>query len=140
MKSFLTTLALALVGLGSFAADSAVAGDQESIQGTWTLEKATLDGKAQGPVSVEYVFAGETLTVHPKAGKELKATFKLEITSKPKVLVVQRDPHADGDEPDRTPYELDGDTLKIAFPSADERLTEISDKGHILFILKRKKP
>ena len=140
MKSFLTTLTVALAGLGGFAVDSAVAGDQESIQGTWRLEAATLDGKTRGPVSVDYIFAGETLTVHPATGKEMKGSFKLETTSKPKVLVVQRDPHAPGDEPDRTPYELNGDTLRIAFPSADERLKEISDKGHILFILKRKKP
>ena len=140
MKSFLTTLALALVGLGGFAAGSAVAGDQESLQGTWTLKTASLDGKTLGRVSVDYIFAGETLTVHPATGKDVKATFKLEITSNPKVLVVQRDQHAPGDKPDHTPYELDGDTLKIAFPSEDESLTEISDKGHILFILKRKKP
>ncbi len=141
MKSFLTTFALALAGLGGFAAaDSAVAGDQESIQGTWALEAASLDGKVRSRVSVDYVFEGETLTVHPAGGKDIKGSFKLETTTKPKVLVVQRDPHAPGDEPDRTPYELNGDTLKIAFPSADERLKEISDKGHILFTLKRKKP
>ena len=140
MKSFLTTVALALVGLVGFAVDSAVAGDQESLQGTWTLETATMDGKAMGPVSVDYIFEGETLTVHPATGKDVKATFKLEITSKPKVLVVQREKHAPGDKPDRTPYELNGDTLKIAFPSEDEHLKEISDKGHILFTLKRKKP
>ena len=98
MKSFLTTLALALVGLGGFAADSAMAGDQESLQGTWTLETATLDGKAMGPVSVDYIFAGESLTVHPATGKDVKATFKLEMTSKIKVLVVQRDKHAPGDK------------------------------------------
>ncbi len=140
MKSLLTTLVLALAGLGGFAADSAVAGDQESIQGTWALESASMDGKVRGRVSVDYIFAGETLTVHPANGKDAKGSFKLETTTKPKVLVVQRDPHAPGDEPDRTPYELNGDTLKIAFPSADERLKEISDKGHILFTLKRKKP
>lgn len=139
MKSFLTTLALALAGLG-FAADSAVAGDQESIQGTWALETASVDGKVRGRVSVDYVFAGETLTVQPAGAKEVKGSFKLETASKPKVLVVQRDPYAPGDEPDRTPYELNGDTLKIVFPSAGEHLKEISDKGHILFVLKRKKP
>jgi hypothetical protein len=35
---------------------------------------------------------------------------------------------------------LDGDTLKIALTSPDERATEVSDKGHVLFTLKRKKP
>jgi len=68
-----------------------------------------------------------------------KATFKLETTSTPKVLVVQRDQPADA-KPDRTPYELDGDTLKIAFTSPDQRSIEVSDKGQMLFTLKRKKP
>jgi uncharacterized protein (TIGR03067 family) len=77
--------------------------------------------------------------VRPEVGKEQKATFTLDITSKPKVLVVQHDQHLSDAKPDRTPYELDGDTLKIAFTSPDERPTEVSDKGHVLFTLKRKK-
>ena len=137
MKTIIITLALALIC--GFAAESAIAGDQENIQGTWTLETATVDGTAMPNVSVMYIFTGETLIVRPKVGTEQKATFKLETTSKPKVLVVQRDQPA-GAKPDRTPYELDGDTLKIAFPSPDERSTEVSDKGQMLFTLKRKKP
>jgi uncharacterized protein (TIGR03067 family) len=139
MKNSITTLILALVAICGFAVNSAVAGDQENIQGTWTLESATVDGTAMPNVSATYVFTGETLLVRPKVGTEQKATFKLETTSKPKVLVVQRDQPA-GAKPDRTPYELDGDTLKIAFPSPNERSTEVSDKGQMLFTLKRKKP
>ena len=139
MKTTITTFALALVAIGGFVAGSAMAGDQENIQGTWTLETATVDGKAMPSVSAVYIFAGETLIVRPKVGAEQKATFRLETTSKPKVLVVQRDQSADA-KPDRTPYELDGDTLKIAFPSPDERPTEVSDKGQMLFTLKRQKP
>jgi uncharacterized protein (TIGR03067 family) len=137
MKITTTTFALALVAI-CFATDSAVAGDQENIQGTWTLESATVDGKAMPNVSGMYIFTGETLLLRLKVGTEQKATFRLETTSKPKVLVVQRDqPNA---KPDRTPYELDGDTLKIVFPTPDEHPTEISDEGHVLFTLKRKKP
>jgi uncharacterized protein (TIGR03067 family) len=140
MKTTLSILALLLIAVCGFAAGSAQAGDQESIQGTWKLETATLDGKAMGSVDVEYVFAGDTLIVRPKGGKEQKATFKLELTAKPKVLVVQRAEGLPDTKPDRTPYELDGDTLRIAFPAPDERATEVSDKGQILFTLKRKKP
>jgi uncharacterized protein (TIGR03067 family) len=139
MKTIITTFALALVAICDFTAGSAVAGDQENIQGTWTLETATVDGKAMPSVSAVYIFTGETLIVRPKLGAEQKATFKLETTSRPKVLVVQRDQPADA-KPDRTPYELDGDTLRIAFPSPGERSTEVSDKGQMLFTLKRKKP
>jgi uncharacterized protein (TIGR03067 family) len=139
MKTTITPVALALVAICGFAADSAVAGDQENIQGTWTLETATVDGNAMPGVSVVYIFTGETLIVRPKVGAEQKATFKLETTSTPKVLVVHRDQPADA-KPDRTPYELDGDTLKIAFTSPDQRSIEVSDKGQMLFTLKRKKP
>jgi uncharacterized protein (TIGR03067 family) len=138
MKTTITTFALALVAIYGFAAGSAVAGDQENIQGTWTLETATVDGNAMPGVSVVYIFTGETLIVRPKVGAEQKATFKLETTSTPKVLVVRRDQPADA-KPDRTPYELDGDTLKIAFTSPDQRSIEVSDKGQMLFTLKRKK-
>ena len=138
MKTTMTIFTLALVAICGFAAGSAMAGDQENIQGTWTLETASVDGKAMPGVSVMYIFTGETLIVRPKAGAEQKATFKLETTSKPKVMIVERDQPADA-KPDRTPYELDGDTLKIAFTSPDERPTEVSDKGHVLFTLKRKK-
>jgi uncharacterized protein (TIGR03067 family) len=139
MKTTITTFALVLGAICGFAVESVIAGDQENIQGTWTLETASVDGKAMPGVSVVYIFTGETLIVRPKVGAEQKATFKLETTSKPKVLVVQRDQPADA-KPDRTPYELDGDTLKIALTSPDERATEVSDKGHVLFTLKRNKP
>ena len=139
MKTTITTFALALVAICDFTAGSAVAGDQDNIQGTWTLETATVDGNAMPSVSAVYIFTGETLIVRPKVGAEQKTTFKLETTSRPKVLVVQRDQPADA-KPDRTPYELDGDTLKIAFSSPDQRSTEVSDKGQVLFTLKRKKP
>ncbi|HEX7516937.1 MAG TPA: TIGR03067 domain-containing protein [Chthoniobacterales bacterium] len=139
MKTTITTLALALIAVCGFAVESATAGDQENIQGTWTLETASIDGNAMPRVTVLYVFTGETLIVRPEAGKEQKATFTLDLTSKPKVIVVQHDQHLPDAKPDRTPYELDGDTLKIAFTSPDERPTEVSDKGHVLFTLKRKK-
>lgn len=140
MKPTLITLVLALVAICNFPVASATAADQESIQGTWTLESASLDGKALPGVSVEYIFAGETLTVHPKTGKDEKATFSLETTSQPKVMVVQHDHHLLDVKPDRTPYELNGDTLKIALASPDERIKEVSDKGQVLFTLRREKP
>ncbi len=140
MKLILTTLALAVVAVCGFAVGSGIASDQENIQGTWTLETATVDGNAMPGVKVVYVFAGETLTVRPEVGKEQKVTFKLDTTSKPKILIVQHDQHLPDAKPDRTPYDLDGDTLKIAFPTPDEHPAEVSDKGHVLFTLKRKKP
>jgi uncharacterized protein (TIGR03067 family) len=130
-----TITALTWIAICGFATHTAMADDHENIQGAWALETMTLDGKAMPHPTVLYIFAGETLVVRPETGKEEKTTFSLEMTSKPKVLVVQHDQHS----PDRTPYELDADTLKIAFTSPDEHATEVSDKGHILFTLQRKK-
>lgn len=132
-----------LLVLGSvcvISAVSAFAGDQENIQGNWKLEAMTLDGKAMKPVAVVYTFKGDTLTVRPEAGREDKATFQLEIAAKPKVMVVQHAQQLPDAKSDRTPYELEGDTLKIALTSPDEHPADVSDKGHILFTLKRTKP
>lgn len=84
---------------------------------------------------IVYVFAGETLTIRTGTGPEQVAAFALEQDSNPKVLVVQH-----GAKPDRTPYELDGDTLRVAIPTPDEHPTNVSDKGHMLFTLKRTPP
>jgi uncharacterized protein (TIGR03067 family) len=138
IKNDIVTVILALVAICGFAANSAVAGDQEDIQGTWTLESATVDGRAMPNVSGMYIFTGETLIMRLKAGSERKATFKLEATGNPKILVVHREESTHA-QSDRTPYALDGDTLKIAFPTPDERSPDVSDNGKVLFTLKRKK-
>jgi uncharacterized protein (TIGR03067 family) len=139
MQATTTTFCLTLLVICAFAINPALASDQENIQGTWSLETVTMDGKTMPRVAVVYVFTGDTLIVRPEAGKEQKATFTLDLSSKPKILVVQRDQHAPDNKPDRSPYELNGDTLRISFVSADEHPTEVSDNGHILFTLKRKK-
>lgn len=137
MKTNLITLSLALIVLCGFAASSALAGDQEDIQGTWTLQKVTMNGQDMTVPVVTYIFAGDTLTIHPEAGVEKKSTFKLE-TSKSKVMILQRNEPGAETKPTRSPYELSGDTLKIAFGAANETSAEISDKG-ILYTLQRKK-
>ena len=121
------------------AAGSAFAGDQEDIQGTWTLESVSLDGKALPLAHVVYVFTGESLVVRSDAGKEERITFKLETTSQPRIMIAQRDQPASGAKPDRTPYELAGDTLKIAAVAPGDHPTDVSDSGQVLLTLKRKK-
>ena len=136
MKTNSTTITLALIALCGFAASSTLASDQEDIQGTWTLQKVSMNGKAMPAPLVTYIFTGDTLTIHPETGAEQKTTFKLE-TSKSKVMVVQH--NESGTKPDRTPYDLSGDTLKIAFAVPEEPSPEVSDNGQILFTLQRKK-
>lgn len=138
MKTNSITLSLALIALCGFAASSALAGDQEDIQGTWTLQKVSMNGQDMPVPAVTYIFAGDTLTIHPEAGVEKKSTFKLE-TSKSKVMILQPSEPGAGTNPARSPYELSGDTLKIAFGALKESADEISGKGQILFTLQRKK-
>ena len=138
MKINSITFSLALIALGGFAASSTLAGDQEDIQGTWTLQKVSMNGQDMAVPAVTYIFAGDTLTIHPEAGVEKKSTFKLE-TSKSKVMIVQHSESGAGTEPARSPYELSGDTLKIAFGGPKNLSAEVSDKGLILFTLQRKK-
>jgi uncharacterized protein (TIGR03067 family) len=137
MKANSITLSLGLIVLCGFATSSALAGDQEDIQGAWTLQKISMNGKAMPAPAVTYTFTGDTLIIHPEKGADQKTTFKLE-TSKSKVMVVQHSESA-GTKPDRTPYDLSGDTLKIAFAAPDEPSPEVSDNGQILFTLQRKK-
>ena len=139
MKTNSITLSLALIALCGFAASSTLAGDQEDIQGTWTLQKVSMNGQDMPVPVVTYIFAGDTLTIHPEAGVEKKTMFKLE-TSKSKVMILQHNESGAGTKPaPPSPYELSGDTLKIAFGALKELSGEISDKGQILFTLQRKK-
>ena len=131
------TLSLALIALCGFAASSALADDQKDIQGTWTLQKVSMNGQDMPAPGVTYVFAGDTLTIHPEGGVEKKNTFKLETAEK--VMIVKHSDAEPGKEPDRTPYELSGDTLKIAF-GALKKITTVPEKGQILYTLQRKKP
>ena len=57
------TLSVALIALCGFAASSSLAGDQEDIQGTWTLQKVSMNGKAMPAPTVTYIFTGDTLTI-----------------------------------------------------------------------------
>ena len=138
MKTNSSTLSLALIALCGFAASSTLAGDQEDIQGTWILQKVSMNGQDMPVPVVTYTFAGDTLTIHPEAGVEKKTTFKLE-TSKSKVMILQHNESGAETKPARSPYELSGDTLKIAFGALKDLSGEISDKGKILFTLQRKK-
>lgn len=138
MKTKTSTLLLALIALCGFAVNSTLASDQEDIQGTWTLQKVSMNGQDMTVPAVTYIFAGDTLTIHPEAGVEKKATFKLE-TSKSKVMIMQHNESAAGTQPDRRPYELSGDTLKISFGGPKNITAEVSDKGMIVYTLQRKK-
>ena len=97
----------------------------------------SLDGKPLPDADVLYVFAGDALIVRPAVGNERHLTFTLDLASKPKFLVYQVVQSAPGIKPERVPYELSGDTLKLMPTSPNEQVTEVSDKAHVLITLKR---
>jgi len=131
-------LASSLVAICSLAAP-ALAGDQEDIQGTWKIEAMSISGKPMPVGAVVYIFAGQSLTLRAADGKEQILAFSLDSTSRPKFLVNQVAPSPSGAKPERTPYELTGDTLKLMPISPGEQITEVSDNGHVLITLKRSK-
>lgn len=139
MKTNPIKFALSLVALCTFTG-TAIAGDQEGIQGTWKCEAVTMMGKALPVVAVEYIFARESLIIRPLVGKEQTLTFTLDLSEKPPVLVTQLVQPSPGAKAERVPYELRGDTLKIMPISPGEHVTEISDQVHVVITLKRTTP
>jgi uncharacterized protein (TIGR03067 family) len=127
------------------AADSPKADDKKEdkdlIQGTWVLVSGERGGK---PLPDEIVkgakmtFAGDKITIKTK-DREIKGTFKLDPSKKPKAMDVKLDGN-DG----QGIYSLEGDTLKIAHGAdRDPRPTEFATKENtnlVLLVLKREKP
>jgi uncharacterized protein (TIGR03067 family) len=116
--------------------------DQASLQGFWSVVLAEKDGEAipeEGLRLLKVVFAGNTMTIRDGEKGE-KADFRLEPAAKPKAI----DMIPDGEEEiSRGIYELDGDTLRLAWRNEDgARPTEIpasSVAGVTRLILKRDK-
>jgi uncharacterized protein (TIGR03067 family) len=114
----------------------------KALEGTWTVEGATLDGKevvAAG--GGEFVFAAGRLTMKPPMDlPEQVFKYRVDPSKKPAAI----DFAFDGAAPPNAGigpavYELDGDTLKLCLAPPDKpRPTEIGDKGQVLFVLKRK--
>ena len=137
--SIVAALALFLLPLCGIAAEAPASDDQEKIQGTWIVEVSSEDGEVQKEGPDQMVFAGDRLTMSDKQGKEKKGTFKLDPTKSPKVLIFPADV-APNVIPANFAYELKGDVLKIVNSAPRRKPTEISDKGQLLYVLKRKQP
>jgi uncharacterized protein (TIGR03067 family) len=136
---WLVALGLACVLMAGLAADDK-SDEAKKLDGTWVVASATFDGKALDEMKDGQVtIAGDKFTIKSKDGKETKHTFKVDPSKKPKtmdLMLVKKEPNA---APGLVVYELDGDTLKLAIGPPDKRPTELTDKGHPLVILKRKK-
>lgn len=122
------------------AQDAAAAA--KALEGTWTVEQATIDGKqVVASEGGEFVFAAGRLTMKPPMDlPEQVFKYRVDPSKKPAAI----DFAFDGAAPPNAgigpaAYELDGDTLKLCLAPPDKpRPAEISDKGQVLFVLKRK--
>ncbi len=87
--------------------------DTVNIEGTWVVESATVDGKAEDDIKGEKMtFKNGTLTVKTKQ-KDEKGTYKLDSAQKPKTIDVTDDGK---NETYAGIYKLDGDRLTICVP------------------------
>jgi uncharacterized protein (TIGR03067 family) len=142
MRPFcLIALAFGLWIAVAAADDKAAKGDQDKIQGTWSVVAGTRNGKAvpeERAKSIQLVFAGNKFTIKTK-DQVRDFTFKLYPDKKPKAIDVDMD-GAVGEGL----YDLDGDDLKIIHgESGDPRPKEfVSKEGSklTLMVLKRAKP
>lgn len=139
-----TSIAIALilaVGALGWAEDANVE-DFKKLQGKWTIESASFNGKElKEQNGGRLVFDETSLRILPpskdKGGDAV--TFRVDATKKPKTLSLVSDATKKAPNLGRMAYEIDGDTLKIAIGLANKPPADISDKGQILWTLKRTK-
>lgn len=118
--------------------DAAKLTDQENIQGTWLAQTESQNGNKRA-VSYQYVFSGDQLSFTDETGKEMKYSFKLDTTSKPRLITIQPVDTLAGNTPVSVAYELNGDSLTIVVAPAGLRPAEISDRNNQELIICRRK-
>ncbi|MEX0675880.1 MAG: TIGR03067 domain-containing protein [Pirellulales bacterium] len=132
----LAACALLLPGLVDARAADA---DQEKLQGKWKVESFEFNGAPVDALKdAVRDFKDEKYSLTPASGEVFNGTVKLDSSKNPKQIDLLLN--------DRTLkgiYEIDGDTLKIAYAlEGDERPTEFTskpDSGVVLATHKRAK-
>jgi uncharacterized protein (TIGR03067 family) len=135
-----------LIGLVSGAEDKNDSGkkDKDLLKGTWIIVSLERDGKKNEDAAGEKVtFDGESITIQMKE-RELKGTYKLDSTKKPKQIEITP---ADGPDKDKALhgiYSIEKNELKICIAHGEkERPTEFKSEegsGISLATLKRMEP
>jgi uncharacterized protein (TIGR03067 family) len=111
----------------------------KNLEGTWMVESITFQGKPDKEEGGEFLITADKITMKKKDGTKEAVSFKIDPSKKPKVLDFIPEEKKENAAPGKAIYDLDGDTLKICVGPPDKRPEEISDKGSVLFTLKRKK-
>jgi uncharacterized protein (TIGR03067 family) len=151
---------LAMVALGlSASAEDKADDDLEKLQGTW-IHTSVKFTETKGPKTVPapegggiiVVFSKDNVVMKEKGNPDRKGTFKIGPKKSPKEIDLVGLAHlwgmvtlgGPGDIPKLTKaiYQLDGDTLTIAYPqlAGGERPTALDSKAATIVTLKRQKP
>jgi len=116
--------------------------DKDAIQGTWLVVAVEKEGKkAEVTKDMEstLTFSGDKATFKSeKTDKE--GAFKIDAAKKPKEIDLTN-PKSDAKQMIKGIYELDAETLKIAFPTRNDggRPAGFDGKEIVILTLKRKK-
>ncbi|WP_020469455.1 TIGR03067 domain-containing protein [Zavarzinella formosa] len=135
MKRLIPALVLVFAGV-------ALADDAKGIDGKWTIESVTKNGKADANwAGGSRENTGDTYTMASKAGKSFTGKMKVDAAKKTVDLMP-----SDGTYKGKTLlgiYSLEGDTLKICFaePGKDRpaKLESAEDSGVTLAVHKKAK-
>jgi uncharacterized protein (TIGR03067 family) len=143
-RSILAFAALTVLVATTAAADKADA-DLEKLQGSWNIASIEIDGKAipapEGGGT--FVFAkGKKLVMKEKGKADKEGTYKMSADKTPKQLDLVGPGKDKKTEVMETIYQIDGDTLKLAFSAKGpkgKRPTAFDSKTAIVMTLKRQK-
>ena len=110
---------------------AARADDLKAMEGTWTVEKMEIDGKAIEPEGIKSLvvkITGDRYEVTTKDGTDA-GTLKLDETQTPKTMDATDTEGEDIGKVIKAIYELKGDTLKVCYATnGGARPTELASK------------
>lgn len=132
------SLILALLAVALYADEKP--DDKKKLEGTWLVQTVTVHGEEMKDLKeAQFVFTANTLTIKYPCGMEMKCTYQLDPTKKPKTADLAYLDKKEGHSPGLVIYEIQGDTLQWVIGSSEKRPVEFSDDGQVLVVLKRKK-
>jgi uncharacterized protein (TIGR03067 family) len=139
--ALLFVLGVGLVAAGDNTPGEAARKEMKKLEGTWTVEKAAMDGKSVKDKFKEVVIAADRFIVKGIGGKEEVAKYRVDPSKKPKTMdfTVPEEVQKKAVRPGQAIYELTGDTLRLCVGPPGRRPREFSDQKQILLLLKRKK-
>jgi uncharacterized protein (TIGR03067 family) len=124
-------------------------GEAKKLRGTWTLVRGEDQGKPIPPEKLKggvIAISDKTIIANDKDHKKVFVmTYRLDPTQKPRAIdmtIIEGDEKQKG-KTAKGIYELEGDTLKLAYAFAGPRPTSFTTKKgdkHLSFVLKRAQP